>query len=52
MPEDKAYFAFTGSCDRTKVCTFKADHDFILCTLGNKGELSQNLPENATGAHN
>jgi hypothetical protein len=31
-----------------KVCTFKADHDFILCTLGNKGELSQNLPRNAT----
>jgi hypothetical protein len=23
-------------------------HDFILCTLGNKGELSQNLPINAT----
>jgi hypothetical protein len=20
-----------------KVCPFKADHDFILCTLGNKG---------------
>jgi putative transposase len=31
-----------------KVCPFKADHDFILCTLGNKGELSQNLPRNAT----
>jgi hypothetical protein len=31
-----------------KVCPFKADHDFILCTLGNKGELSQNLPINAT----
>jgi hypothetical protein len=30
------------------VCPFKADHDFILCTLGNKGELSQNLPINAT----
>jgi hypothetical protein len=30
------------------VCPFKADHDFILCTLGNKGELSQNLPRNAT----
>jgi hypothetical protein len=29
------------------VCPFKADHDFILCTLGNKGELSQNLPINA-----
>jgi hypothetical protein len=29
-------------------CPFKADHDFILCTLGNKGELSQNLPINAT----
>ena len=25
-----------------EVCTFKADHDFILYTLGNKGELSQN----------
>jgi hypothetical protein len=22
-----------------KVCPFKADHDFILCTLGNKGGL-------------
>jgi hypothetical protein len=31
-----------------KVCPFKADHDFILYTLGNKGELSQNLPMNAT----
>jgi hypothetical protein len=31
-----------------KVCPFKADHDFILCTLGNKGELSQNLLGNAT----
>jgi hypothetical protein len=30
------------------VCPFKADHDFILCTLGNKGELSQNLTINAT----
>jgi hypothetical protein len=30
------------------VCPFKADHDFILCTLGNKGELSQNLPGGAT----
>jgi hypothetical protein len=30
------------------VCPLKADHDFILCTLGNKGELSQNLPINAT----
>ena len=30
------------------MCPFKADHDFILCTLGNKGELSQNLPTNAT----
>ena len=55
MPEDKALFAFTNYCDRTKnnvfgkVCPFKADHDFILCTLGNKGELSQNLPINATG---
>ena len=70
MPEDKAFFAFTGSCDRTgrtiydikenriknnvfgKVCPFKADHDFILCTLVNKGELSQKLPINATQAHN
>jgi hypothetical protein len=25
---------------------FKADHDFILCTLGKKGELYQNLPIN------
>jgi hypothetical protein len=25
-----------------------ADHDFILCTLGNKGKLSQNLLGNAT----
>jgi hypothetical protein len=31
-----------------KVCPFKADHDFILCTLGNKGKLSQNLLGNAT----
>jgi hypothetical protein len=31
-----------------KVYPFKADHDFILCTLGNKGELSQNLPGGAT----
>jgi hypothetical protein len=30
------------------VCPFKADHDFILCTLGNKGGLYQNLPINAT----
>jgi hypothetical protein len=31
-----------------KVCPFKADHDFILCTLENKGGLYQNLPINAT----
>jgi hypothetical protein len=31
-----------------KVCPFKADHDFILCTLRNKRGLYQNLPINAT----
>ncbi|SCN47797.1 hypothetical protein BAZMOX_486537_0 [methanotrophic endosymbiont of Bathymodiolus azoricus (Menez Gwen)] len=30
------------------MCAFKADHDFILCALGNKDELSQNSPINAT----
>ena len=30
------------------MCPFKADHDFILCTLGNKGELYQNPPKTAT----
>ena len=30
------------------MCAFKADHDFILCTLENKGGLYQNLPISAT----
>jgi hypothetical protein len=48
MDKSGANYAGLANIVFGKVYPFKADHDFILCTLGNKGELSQNLPGGAT----